>query len=144
MALYKLAYQGTIQRSDGAVIPPDERNRAYRDYLDWLAKGNTPDPADPPAPPSPEWGKFLQSLRQTTVFTLLRAQSRVDIEANALATELRTELGEAALGISTSGNIQPLLDVLAVGLTTSQKQEISDLIDIHYIPLTISVGIAST
>jgi hypothetical protein len=27
-------------------FPMSEENRHYKEYLDWLAKGNTPEPAD--------------------------------------------------------------------------------------------------
>lgn len=30
-----------IQREDGVQIPVDLRNADYREYLDWLSKGNT-------------------------------------------------------------------------------------------------------
>jgi hypothetical protein len=34
-------------RETGGFIPKDDANRHYRDYLDWLAEGNTPIPAQP-------------------------------------------------------------------------------------------------
>lgn len=34
---------------DGMIIPENEGNRDYRAYLEWVAQGNTPEPADPPS-----------------------------------------------------------------------------------------------
>lgn len=47
--MYKLLnYSDCILRiSDGANIPPDNRNNDYKEYLEWIAKGNKPLPADP-------------------------------------------------------------------------------------------------
>ena len=45
--MYKIHNEnGDIQRSDGAVIPPDKKNRDWRKYQQWLAEGNEPEPMD--------------------------------------------------------------------------------------------------
>ena len=51
--MYQLTTSTSILRlSDGAFIPNDPGNRDYREYLDWLDAGNTPEPA-PPLEPAP-------------------------------------------------------------------------------------------
>jgi hypothetical protein len=34
--------ESVVRLSDLATIPFDEKNKDYAEYLDWLAKGNTP------------------------------------------------------------------------------------------------------
>jgi len=42
--MYKLQQNGIKRLSDNAFIPQDNANRDYQEYLQWLAKGNTPEP----------------------------------------------------------------------------------------------------
>ena len=42
-----LETQKHVQRiADNAIIPFDSDNRDYQEYLEWVAEGNTPDPAE--------------------------------------------------------------------------------------------------
>ena len=34
------------RKTDNAYIPMDESNKDYQEYLEWVAEGNTADPAD--------------------------------------------------------------------------------------------------
>lgn len=135
---YKLTRFDTVIRLlDGANIPIDPDNRDYIEYLKWEAKGNTPEAADP-EPVVPDWKGFLLDLRGTTVFTSLRGQARTDVAANALATELRTLLGEAALGLVEVEAIQELLNELAPALPPIQIQEIAQAVLDNNIPLSLN------
>ena len=46
--LYGNAAGSVIRTSDGASIPPDDRNRDWRAYQEWLSAGNTADPIPTP------------------------------------------------------------------------------------------------
>lgn len=87
----------------------------------------------PPNPPN--WREFLSELRQTEVFSLIKEQSRSDIQINGIFTELRINLGEAALGVSNNEEVQDILYELVSVLTTEQISEIQSLIEKYNIPL---------
>jgi len=44
MSDYILSQSGVIRGSDNASIPDDDRNRDWREYLEWVDAGNTPTP----------------------------------------------------------------------------------------------------
>ena len=41
---FKLIEGGVIRKFDGACIPDSPGNRDWKEYQEWLAEGNTPDP----------------------------------------------------------------------------------------------------
>ncbi len=44
--MYETYPDGGVRRlSDNAYIPPDEKNRDYKEYLEWVKLGNTAEPA---------------------------------------------------------------------------------------------------
>ena len=63
---YKLKTGGVRRLRDGASIPASNDNRDWREYQEWLAQGNTPDPADPPPPP-PTNQELLDRLEITNL-----------------------------------------------------------------------------
>jgi hypothetical protein len=107
--MYQLTTGTSIKRvSDGAFIPNDPGNRDYREYLDWLEAGNTPEPAPPPPPPS--YVAFWEGLLATDVYQAIREQAAVSLAMNTAATEFIALLGDAKAGRVYEAAIQSSID----------------------------------
>jgi hypothetical protein len=61
--MYKIISDKTIRLGSNTFIPVDSENRDYQAYLEWLAAGNTPQPADPaPVPDTSKRDALLASI----------------------------------------------------------------------------------
>jgi hypothetical protein len=119
--MYQLTTSTSIKRlSDGAFIPNDPSNRDYREYLDWLDAGNTPEPAPAPLPPPPSYAAFWDALLASTVYGSIRTQSMASLPMNTLATEFIALLGDAKAGRANEVAIQASMSaVFATGTFTA-------------------------
>jgi hypothetical protein len=107
-------YASHVRRdADGAVIPLDPMNADYREYLEWLAQGNTPNPEPQP----------------TVAELILRAIAEIRIQRQPII-EILDGLQASALtkGEATRAQIietakQGLRDITNLDLTTCATYE---------------------
>ena len=120
--MYQLTPSDTILRlSDNAYIPQAPGNRDYREYLDWLAEGNTPAPYVAP-PPSPDYLAFWDALMGSTVYASIRTQSMASLPMNTLATEFIALIGDAKAGRANEAAIQQSMEaILTTGIFTEEQ-----------------------
>ena len=123
--MYQLTTGTSIKRlSDGAFIPNDPGNRDYRDYLEWLEAGNTPEPAPAPSPPPPSYVAFWDALIASSVYASIRTQSMASLPMNTLATEFIALLGDAKAGRANEAAIQASMSaVFSTGTFTEDDAE---------------------
>ena len=121
--MYQLTSGDTILRlSDNAYIPQAPGNRDYREYLDWLSAGNTPEPAPAPPAPGPDYIAFWDALMVSTVYAAIREQSFVSLPMNTLATEFIALIGDAKAGRANEAAIQQSMGaILSVGTFTEEQ-----------------------
>lgn len=125
--MYQLTSGDTILRlSDNASIPPDPGNRDYREYLDWLAAGNTPEPAPPPPPPAPDYLAFWDALLVSNVYQTIRAQALTTPAVLVAVTECIAAIQDAKAGRPNVPAIQMCLFNL-LGAVTFTESDIDEL-----------------
>jgi hypothetical protein len=123
--MYQLTTSTSIIRlSDGATIPDDPGNRDYREYLEYLEAGNTPEPAPAPPPPPTSYTAFWDALIASSVYASIRTQSMASLPMNTLATEFIALLGDAKAGRPNEAAIQASMSaVFATGTFTEDDAE---------------------
>jgi hypothetical protein len=88
------------------------------------------------APPA-DWMGFLEAMKKSSVFALLRGQARASVEANALATQLYADLQAAALGLPDPDLIQESVNELLPTLSERQVAEIQAGVEAFHVPLAL-------
>jgi len=111
--------------SDNAFIPFDPANTDYQEYLEWLAEGNTPDPAPVPAPEE-ALAAERAAMRCTPAqmrLTLHRMDLLTQVQAIADADPEASIVWEYATVIERTS---PLIDALGGpnGFTATQIDDI--------------------
>lgn len=125
--MYQLTSGDTILRlSDNAYIPQSPGNRDYREYLDWLADGNTPEPAPAPPPPGPDYLAFWDALLVSNVYQTIRAQALTSPAVLVAVTESLASLQDAKAGRPNVPAIQASINNLLTAGTFSQ-QDLAEL-----------------
>ena len=121
--MYQLTSGDTILRlSDNASIPKAPGNRDYREYMEWLEAGNTPEPAPPPPAPGPDYIAFWDALTTSTIYTAIRTQSFTSLPMNTLATEFIALIGDAKAGRANEAAIQQSIGAILTTGTFTEAQ----------------------
>lgn len=126
MAYRLTSGDAVIRIQDSAWIPADLQNKDYREYLEWLAEGNTPEPAPAPPPPGPDYLAFWDALLVSSVYQTIRAQALTSPAVLVAVTECIAAIQDAKAGRPNVPAIQMCLFNLlsAASFTESDLDEL--------------------
>ena len=121
MSAYQLTPFDTIIRvSDGACIPPDTANNDYREFLKWVAAGNSPAPAPSLEPTGPDYQAFLDQIIASALYQKILAQSSSSSVVNTAFTAVMGALILAATGRPNVAALQAGVTGLLTAMTLDQ------------------------
>lgn len=127
---YQLLPGGLIRRlADQATIPTDPANRDYRAYQQWLAQGNTPQPAAAAAPEPPDYVGFWDAVLLSQAYQSLLAQAMVALPVNTALTAFIAAFQDAKVGRPNVPAIQACIGLVvgAATLTAAHREELEGL-----------------
>ncbi len=101
--MYQLSRHGVKRLSDGALIPPDPENKEWREYLAWVAEGNTAAPRY-----TPEELAAIEAARAAAAATALQRQQDIETSLPSWA-----EVQAAVEGVTTLAQARTVLMKLA-------------------------------